>query len=175
MVLLLRQGSRNLHLACTLWWRIAASDHLTTNEKKSSMRRMMKWDQLSKSHRTRKHYSRKSTWSRVLLFFQNDNLASQLRKHTASSSREKQSTVNFLQAHAIVFVSCKFFERKVPHIYLVFSSTLFILIIWFFESLIFQTIFSVPCEFENLGLYYSYWQNSVLCDRSILYSPFYLF
>ena len=148
MVLLLRQGSRNLHLACTLWWRIAASDHLTTNEKKSSMRRMMKWDQLSKSHRTRKHYSRKSTWSRVLLFFQNDNLASQLRKHTASSSREKQSTVNFLQAHTIVFVSWK---KGATHIFSVFIHP-FYLNNLIFRILDFSNYFLGPVWVRKFGV-----------------------
>ena len=62
------------------------------------------------------------SWSAL---FQNDDLAKQLRKHTAqlsdiivSSSLEEQSTNNtFFKP---IFVYCVFFKRKVQHIYLVF-------------------------------------------------------
>ena len=79
--------------------------------------------------------------------FQNDDLAKQLRKHTsqlndiiASSSRDKQSTINtFFKPMLLYLYMVRFSKRKVQHLYLLFLtwSTLFIWIPRFFENLVF--------------------------------------
>ena len=60
-----RRGSSNLHLAYTLCYFIRPPMRML----KSSMRKIMKWNQLRKSYRPTKRYSRQSTWLRGLLFF----------------------------------------------------------------------------------------------------------
>ena len=91
-----RRGNSNLHSACTLCCCISPPIRML----KSSMRRIMKRNQLRKSPREKKCYSSVNQIVTVAPF-QNGDLAKHLPKYTtqlndiiASTSREKQSTFN---------------------------------------------------------------------------------